>query len=506
MQNSFLTITAPSIEPLRAALQAIPRQVAQHGSDAPSLEQVFVVPSHLAALDPDNLLVIGDRGVGKSFWSACLNSAQTRQLIGQEIQRHDFDDLQVSWGFSTTSVAMIDHPSKRVLRELIQAGIDAQSIWRTVILYQLSRHCGQVMPGTSWLERVRLLADSAEREEQWLAEAAQRLTERGMRHLIVFDALDRMADSWQEIRMLVQGLLKVCLDFRSYPALRIKLFMRTDMWDDSRIWAFPDASKLRHGKVVLQWRKTELYGLLWHWLANHPASGDAFRTWLQTNYRQSFQAQEIACQRIYAAPRVLLSDETLQAEIFSHLASPFMGSNHRKGRTYTWLPNHLADARGQVSPRSFLAALRVAADSSHDRSADAVLHFEAIKLGVQEASLIRVDELSEDYPWINVLLNPLRGMSVPCETAEVLMRWQRADALTRIEQDMLEAHRQGNEYLAPHGALESATASDASYGELLQDLIRIGVISTSTDQRLNMPDLFRVASGIGRRGGVKAIR
>lgn len=508
MQNSFLNTTKPPVEKLRTAIAAISKQVAQHGPDAPQLEQVFVAPGHLAALDPDSLLVIGDRGVGKSFWSACLNSIETRNLIGREIQRHYLDNLEVSWGFSTAATSTADHPSKRVLQEMTRANVDAQSIWRTVILHQLSRYHGQTIPGETWLERVRFVESSAEREEQWLDSAAQHLAERGIRHLIVFDALDRMGDSWQEIRTLAQGLLKVCLDLRSHSTLRIKLFMRTDMWDDPRIWAFPDASKLRHGKVVLHWRKVELYGLLWHWLANHSASGESFRAWCRDRYQQLFQSTEIDGKTIYSPSRNLLSDEKLQAEIFSQLASPFMGHDHRKGRTYTWLPNHLGDAKGQISPRSFLVAIRVAADVSADKNSDTVLHYDGIKAGVQEASLIRVAELSEDYPWIKVLLSPLRGMSVPCDKSELLACWQQADALSLIEKDMAEAHRQGNEYLAPNLAVEDVAPVDAesSYNELLRNLVEIGVISESSDQRLNMPDLFRVASGIGRRGGVKAIR
>ena len=70
-----------------------------------------------------------------------------------------------------------------------------------------------------------------------------------------------------------------------------------------------------------------------------------------------------------------------------------MGKDHRRGLPYTWLPNHLADALDEVSPRSFLAALRVAADDSASTDTTA-LSYEAIKHGVQAASRIRVVEIS----------------------------------------------------------------------------------------------------------------
>ena len=38
----------------------------------------------------------------------------------------------------------------------------------------------------------------------------------------------------------------------------------------------------------------------------------------------------------------------------------------------------------------------------------------SVKHGVREASKIRVRELSEDYPWVDRFLGPLKGISVPC--------------------------------------------------------------------------------------------
>lgn len=49
------------------------------------------------------------------------------------------------------------------------------------------------------------------------------------------------------------------------------------------------------------------------------------------------------------------------------------------------------------------------------------------------------------------------------------------------------------------------TAGNGHEQALIQTLIEIGVMSTIPDGRLNIPDLFRVAAGIGRRGGVRAI-
>jgi len=36
-----------------------------------------------------------------------------------------------------------------------------------------------------------------------------------------------------------------------------------------------------------------------------------------------------------------------------------------------------------------------------------------------------------------------------------------------------------------------------------QDLVRLGIFVTRKDSRIDMPDLYRVGFGLGRRGGVK---
>ena len=60
-------------------------------------------------------------------------------------------------------------------------------------------------------------------------------------------------------------------------------------------------------------------------------------------------------------PSGLREDFSEQERIFIKFAGQYMGVDRRRGRVYTWLTNHLADARGEVSPRSFLTALKTAA-------------------------------------------------------------------------------------------------------------------------------------------------
>lgn len=496
---------------VRRSLDELPETVAMSTAE-PNPNELYVVLGHERALDPDSTLVVGDRGTGKSFWSAALNSPVTRALIHAQLPRLHLDRVQTSWGFSV-STRNEDHPSRRVLQRL-QGRFAPEDIWRAVVLRQLAGRYEEKLCASSWDDAVAWVAANPEDEERLLNRISSRLAADGKRHLVVFDAIDRTGSDWKTIRELARGILQVCLDLKGQPGIQTKVFLRPDMWEDRAIWQFPDSSKLHHGRVVLEWRRADLYGLLWHWLCNHGEGAKLYRGWLRSKHRLSFQAMQADGEQVYPIPAKLRQDEDLQQAVLHDIATRYMGTNRRRGRTYTWLPNHLADAKGQVSPRSFLIAVRDAQRETEAKGHTEVLHWDGIKRGVQSASSLRVQELREDYPWIRTVLDPLNGQTVPCRSEEIQQRWQEAGTVQAIEREraaILSPEPVGNGaidderfYLPPH-ALAFAS-SEVPEKTLIQELQRIGVIRRIDDEKVDIPDLFRVAAAIGRRGGVRPIR
>ena len=499
------------VEQVRRSLDELPDTM-DASTNPPDPNELYVVLGHERALDPNSTLVVGDRGSGKSFWSAALNSPVTRALIHAQLPRLHLDRVETSWGFSV-STRNPDHPSRRVLQRL-QRDFSVEDIWRAVVLRQLAGRYGEHLPGQDWSDVVGYVAENPEHQERLLNRISDRLAADGKRHLVIFDALDRTGSDWKAIRELVQGLLQVCLELKGQPGIQAKVFLRPDMLEDRVIWRFPDSSKLHHGRVMLGWGRTDLYGLLWHWLCNHGDSAKMYRSWLRSKHGLSFKPTQAGDQQVYPLPATLRLDEELQQQVLHDMATRYMGTNRRRGRTYTWLPNHLADAKGQVSPRSFLIAVRDAQRETRASGHVEVLHWEGIKRGVQSASSVRVRELREDYPWIQTVLEPLNGQTVPCKDEDIEQRWRNARTIQAIESDRAKAlsseqpdgegSDEGPFYLAPH-ALAEAT-SDGSEQALIQELQRIGVIRRVDDERIDIPDLFRVAAAIGRRGGVRPIR
>lgn len=476
----------------QAFLEALPTDVATHDR-APEPRNLFVPQPHVQALSPDHGLVVGIRGAGKSVWWTALQSEEHRKVLSDAWRRPILADVEkVDAGFGAAPRPN-DYPDKRVLASLLQAGRKPSEIWRTVVAWHTwgkpEREQEEALAGIAkWSDRVSWMEEHPEEAARAFGRTDDALSTRGKRHLVLFDALDRSADEWAELRQLLRGLLEVLLEFRAFRGIRAKAFVRPDMLDDPAMTNFRDASKVIAGKVELRWYRADLYGLLFQHLANATEGGKAFRRAIKYLASGSFSERD----GIWQLPDGLRTDEKLQHRVFDEIAGKWMGSNPRRGLTYTWLMNHLADAADQVSPRSFLAALLTAAHrSSSDRHA---LHYEAIKEGVQEASRIRVEEVKEDFFWVPTLMEPLRGLAIPCPFEEIEHRWRDGIVIEKLHRA---AERSSS--LLPRRIEEG-------YPGLRDDLLDLALFSRQRDGRINMPDVYRMAFGLGRRGGIKPIR
>jgi len=466
---------------------ALPETTAVYG-EVPDLRYTYVPATHMRALHPDTQLVVGMRGAGKSFWWGALQSEDHRRLVSDLLPRAQITGhTRIGLGYGTRPQP--DHyPGKETIGSLLRS-YDARDLWRTVVIWQVVGN--DLHPGLStWAEKIDWVRAHPEPVERALFDADLGLEKDNTHHLILFDALDRTADDWTTMGKLLRGLFQVLLEFRSYARIRPKVFVRPDNLGDAAVADFPDASKVLTQKVELRWPRLELYNLLWQHLANEPRNGALFRDGCGEGYAIRWQEKG----GVWTVPDPLRHDEELQRRLFHAITGPWMGKDHRRGFPYTWLPNHLGDAQRQVSPRSFLAALHRAAEDPPHTSHPYALYYESIKRGVQEASRIRVQEMQEDYPWVDTLMAPLSGLSVPCRFDGIEERWRQHRVLDKL--------RQGSESAAVK--LPPAHLEDGAEG-VRRDLEVLGVFQRMSDGRVNLPDVYRVGYGMRRRGGVKAI-
>lgn len=486
----------PKIQTRQALASALPQNDVASLCDAREPGFTYVPPSHARALDPENTIVEGIRGAGKSFWWSVLNSEQHISFIRAAFPEVRLgENLRISQGFGAQVSAL--QPSKDVLKKLANE-FEPRQIWRALIATH-AKFEGAFPINGKWHDKTRWVSENPEEFDEALYALDAQLSAAGTTLLILFDALDRLADDWEGIRPLAKSLFQVALEIRSFRSIRLKLFVRPDMLEDKEIIAFPDASKLFARRVSLAWRRADLYALLFQCLGNAPEGGGDFRNHCLAEFKLKWEQE--GNNGAWVVPSQLRIKEELQKEIFHAIAGPTMAagpSGHKRGFPYTWLPNHLLDGREQVSPRSFSAALRHASEVE-DVPVDwpYPLHFKAIQQGVQEASRVRVHEITtEDYPWVHLAMEPLRRqITVPCTKEDIFSVWREKKTI-----ETLTAHIQEDQVKLPPQHIDSREEG------VFEDLVQLGVVQVLSGERVQMPDVYRIAFGLGRRGGVKPLR
>ncbi len=481
--------TPSDLKKIRQWLKELEPLPAHQASAAPAIANIYAPPAHEAALDPDRTLVVGGRGVGKSFWAGALLNQQTRDVVAARYPKLGLKQCRVALGFAEGATIEGGPPSNEVINDLLNKDkFKPDVIWRAVVLNALRDCVDQVLPAT-WRGKKGLVAwtdEDAERLEKVMRLADQNLVRQNLRQIIVFDALDRLGEDWSQIRERSRALLRVALALRSYKAIKLKIFMRIDQAEDSSLYDFPDASKLMGAKVDLKWERRDLYGLLFTLLANHSPASKPFEKLVKTHLGISLDKTE----QKGLLPD-LMADELKQEKLFTILAGPYMGSDRRRGKTYSWVHNHLADAFGQVSPRTFLVAFRTAAENGESLK-NIVVDPKGLQYGLQVASERRVEQLQEDFFWIRDALEPLADLQVPCEDKALFERWEAAGTISIIEQSV----KLGPVEFESGGAAKS----------LLDAMRRLGVAEKRPDGRINVPDIYRVAAKLLRKGGVRPSR
>ncbi|WP_423371377.1 hypothetical protein [Burkholderia sp. LMG 32019] len=479
---------------IRLALTRID-DTSQESLRPPNRNTLYMPASHAKALGLSSSVVVGMRGSGKSYWTAVLNSTEHRNYVARAGRLPELLKTDVAIGFALDPSSE-EFPTPMELSNLTNAGIDPSDVWHTIVLSHALRALNRTgFEDESWEEAVQWFADNRTEGANLLAQCDRELADQGRSLLVIFDALDRIGSDWTEVRGYLRSLLQFALNCRSRRALRLKIFLRPDMEEDEEVWNFVDSSKLRANRVELTWRPSDLFALVLMYLANEADVGDVFRTEISKRAKVEWAADS----ETFQLPRTLTYGEHPARAIIEAVTGEWVGTSAKRGYVYTWIPTHLADARGRLSPRSFLLAFRAAAEwtEEHEPEHDRALHFRGIQQGVAKASEIRVAEISEDYPWVRPLLEAARGLTVPCFAEDLTSHWKRTwmERFRAAIAEKLPPRRFGTDPLRM-GTSEA----------LIEDLVELAMVYRTEDGRLNMPDIFRVGFGIRRMGGVRPPR
>lgn len=489
---------------LRSAIEGIDTGsgAAENLTDNELFQQLYPVPSQARAFNLDKIVVIGGRGTGKTHIFRALLDKKGREAVvkatGVKLI-HDVQKMVFVEGFSAGLASSVDHPphpSADGIEDTLgdDTSRDARRLWLGVCMARLSLHpegMSLLPPSLSaQVAGLQLSASNAREIRAWVDADVERpfmvldaldraAASTGQAYVFTFDALDRAANAWDKLATVVGGLLSIALDVsRRCRAIRFKVFLRPDIEADAAK-SFPDASKLRGYQEHLVWERSDLYRLAFKRMMAHPTHGAVARALVVNAGGNECTA---LIEPLGWTPTLKL-DESIQKQVMTEIAGPYMGANAQKGVIYTWVPNHLADAHRRVSPRSLLVALSTAAKWFESKPAGAtstVLTPNSIAEGVKAASEQRVIELEEDFPWIGEVKKRLAGLLVPCHAKDVIQRLKQCD------------------FRGTHKGLRSNEPR-----LVLEQLVELGIFLTDPDGRYNVPDLYRVAMNMKRKGGIR---
>ena len=474
--------TRPDQGPIRDALAQLDISPRVEPNETIDIHRVYFPNSHRGVLDTKRQLVVGNRGMGKSFWTHALTNPQVRQRLASTYSFPALAKTTAVLGFNGSSKLSPVTPTIDEIHEVYNAGKSAELIWRAVLLRAVKslQPSGDV---ASLAEEVARLTQNPRAYSEGLTAADDASNDTSI--LVVFDALDRLSHDWTTIRELTKGLLVTVLGLQSFRSVRAKVFLRVDQFSDPELFRFQDSSKLRNDYVDLGWDPHELYGLLLFELLRRDTAVETLKE----------LATDLEALSALPANGKTAADSLKQQLLIAAIAGEFMGSSSKRGRVYTWVPLHLSDAANNCSPRTFLTAWRTAAEHTPVPQDQAVDHF-GLSEGVRRASKARLTELSEDFPWISLALEPLRSQLVPLERESLFSLWSKA----RVVEKILEQSRE-HQFLAPIG-IDLRETPEA----LLKTMTSVAVMEERTNGKINVPDIFRVEAGILRKGGVAVPR
>lgn len=475
----------PDFAALRAAIAAFDPSPQVEPNATISAEQAFLPAGHRGVLDLRRQLVVGNRGMGKSFWTHALLSEKLRGRLAEFYNHPQLAKADVVIGFNGSSKESPTAPHVDEITGLYARGCDPDLIWRAVMIRIAS--IGFPNHGGSLDSIIASLGTDPNLYSRILSQADDELARTGKTLLVVFDALDRLGREWESIRQLTRSLLALAVGLQSFRAIRAKIFMRVDQFADQELFRFPDSSKIKNDHVDLFWRPAELYGLLLFELLRDSQSRGPL---------EELAEREDAIAALPKTGAQIWSSEETQARIINGLAGEFMGSNKKRGRVYSWLPLHLSDAAQTCSPRSFLAAWKKAAEHNPAPVGRAVDHL-GLQEGVRQASSSRLEELYEDYPWIKPALEALRRQFVPMEREQLFELWASVHVVDRIREKAAQEAAASDKPLTPVKFLAGDEPS-----ALLSSMRDVAVMEERANGKINVPDIYRVEAAILRKGGV----
>ncbi|MBN1165671.1 MAG: hypothetical protein JXA44_00915 [Methanospirillaceae archaeon] len=458
------------------------------------LRYFYPVPAHIRGFDPEVVIILGKRGVGKS---ALYEAVTTHRLISV-ISRFSPQQRIQQASLSKTSWCKGYNPQKRfpdpqVIFKIFEKDwngrIIEQIFWHCYLLRELSDNLPEVdknsleliISGENYepLKIIEAFIAAGEFPYYALDRLDQSLEKEGRFIYIAYDALDSLGiEQWELHRRLISGLISFwAKQSRRWSNIRAKIFIRTDLYERYLQIGEPDVIKLAANRVEITWLPHHLYAMLIKRIANINPSSLAYCQDAGIHFKKDNVLGHI--------PQISSLDD---ADLFiTRFIGQYMGSDNRKGKTNTWILNHLQDGKKNANPRPLIRLIGKSATAQKDSTLPSPPHLISPVTIRRELDQISVEEImsaQSEWPWINDLKQKLEGKQIPMEEKDLE---QIITKLFRTE------WKEGSKNRPP---------SD-NPSAFIEYLDKLGLIKERPDKRIDVTDLYRAGLGLKRKGGVR---
>lgn len=474
------------------------------GEDEENLLQNFLpLRSYSKLADSKTFLITGGRGAGKSELFRILTSCDGLTHILSEADKKRYTDLKKS-EFIVAYIAQGNHsknfPTQNIASKWIKGKKSEEiiSFWCGLLCAVLIRrfsnseeinnmaksHLGEELymaffekssQISAWYE----LVDAKEEDcESFLNEIDDWLRAQNRCIFLTYDELDRICGNYKDLFAFIRNLLSFWFSHNNrFTNIKAKVFLRSDLYN-AKALQFVDSSKMRAYHLELKWDTLSLYRMLVKRMAN--AGSDILLRYLQDvpNLVSLSTVNELG----YMPGD---SEESFRL-LIEKMIGKYMGKTPKRGYSYTWVPNHIQDANGELAPRPFLKCFSFAAEEMllHEEylEGNRLLSPTRLQGALVKVSKDRVEELTlEEYQWLQNLIDRLYDKA---------MLMERREFLGYLKPE-----------LWPDDKKEELPGKTSE--EILEALLAMGIIMETSDNRINVPEIYLHGFGLKRKGGIK---
>jgi hypothetical protein len=451
---------------------------------------LYAVPEHLRALEPDVVLIVGDRGAGKSQLKDVLVDPTLRTALIGRAPRSKIPSGNADWkeawplgrggpdprswkmfSESATREDMVDAWLAYLVRTLadrlssseeIHAIADASALDVRSLVDLFGAHHGRYIGALDKLDA------ELEAQDGWV--------------FVAYDELDTVViEDWKSLGQVVRGLVSMWAAYaRRWRRIRPKIFLRTDFYRHNQEIAGADVVKLSANRVELTWSDKNLYGMLIKRVINRDSR-------LYEHFQKVISVEPVFDAALGIMPVLVKADDARR--FVARLAAEYMGETPKKGLTFKWLLDHLRDGTERTSPRVLVRLVEEAARGElKEARAKGVqlIHHVSIRRALDRVSTAFVEQaMSTELKWIDGLRKRLQ--------VEWQVPWSRKqlDGLLKTNFSASWGSESGN--LRPPGE---------TVDEVRENLVALGILRARGDGSFDVPDLYLHGLGLIRKGGV----